>query len=151
MKKKTGIIMGIKEYRATGGNAALLKDYHHKSDSQAQWQINFLPYEKQIYAFDYLGSGNHGIFYDSEYYPSVNGYDFRYKSVECFKTDKVIVDFGSYLEIETYKLSYDIFGKRNKKSALFKSLEFSPSDNISLFNALDNHLYSNLAQFYWRC
>jgi len=24
-----------------------------KSDSLAQWQINFLPYEKQTYAFDY--------------------------------------------------------------------------------------------------
>ncbi len=54
--------MGVKEYRATGGNAALLKDYHRKSDSLAQWQIDFLPYEKQTYAFDYLGSGNHGIF-----------------------------------------------------------------------------------------
>jgi len=39
--------MGIKEYRATGGNAALLKDYHRKSDSLAQWQINFLPYKSQ--------------------------------------------------------------------------------------------------------
>ena len=44
--------MGIKEYRATGGNAALLKDYHRQSDSLAQWQINFLPYSEQIYAFD---------------------------------------------------------------------------------------------------
>jgi len=45
--------MGIKEFRATGGNAALLKDYHRKSDSLAQWQINFLPYSEQTYAFDY--------------------------------------------------------------------------------------------------
>ncbi|MBR4264866.1 MAG: hypothetical protein IKQ46_02300 [Bacteroidales bacterium] len=45
--------MGIEEYRATGGNAALLKDYHRKSDSLAQWQINFFPYSEQIYAFDY--------------------------------------------------------------------------------------------------
>ena len=50
---QNGQVMGIKEYRATGGNAALLKDYHSKSDSLAQWQINFLPYEKQTYAFDY--------------------------------------------------------------------------------------------------
>ena len=42
-------------------NAALLKDFHRKSDSLAQWQINFLPYEKQTYAFDYLGSGNEFI------------------------------------------------------------------------------------------
>jgi len=42
---QNGHLMGIKEYRATGGNAALLKDYHRKSDSLAQWQINFLPYE----------------------------------------------------------------------------------------------------------
>jgi hypothetical protein len=49
VKKKSGIIMGIKEYRATGGNAALLKDYHRKSDSLAQWQINFLPYSEQTF------------------------------------------------------------------------------------------------------
>jgi hypothetical protein len=61
--------MGIKEYRATGGNAVLLKDYHRKSDSQAQWQINFLPdTATQIYGFDYLGSGNHGIYSGSEYF-----------------------------------------------------------------------------------
>ena len=94
--------MGIKEFRATGGNAALLKDYHRKSDSLAQWQINFLPdTATQIYGFDYLGSGNHGIYSGSEYYPSVNGYDLRYKSVECYKIDKVIVDFGSYPEADS--------------------------------------------------
>ena len=59
--QKTEIIMNLKEYRTTGGNSALLKDYHRKSDSLAQWQINFLPYEKQTYAFDYLGSGNEFI------------------------------------------------------------------------------------------
>ncbi|MBR4264834.1 MAG: hypothetical protein IKQ46_02135 [Bacteroidales bacterium] len=42
---QNGQVMGIKEYRATGGNTALLKDYHRRSDSLAQWQINFLPYE----------------------------------------------------------------------------------------------------------
>ncbi|MBR4267470.1 MAG: hypothetical protein IKQ46_15600 [Bacteroidales bacterium] len=92
-------LMGIKEYRATGGNAALLNDYHRRSDSLAQCQINFLPYEEQNYGFDYLGSGYHGIFSGSEYYPYLSGnYDLRYKSVECGKTDKVMVDFGSYLE-----------------------------------------------------
>ena len=91
--------MGIKEYRATGGNRALLNDYHRKSDSLAQWQINFLPYKDQQYGFDYLGSGSHGIFSGSEYYPYLSGnYDLRFKSVECGKTDKVIVDFGSYPE-----------------------------------------------------
>ncbi|MBR4265405.1 MAG: hypothetical protein IKQ46_05030, partial [Bacteroidales bacterium] len=56
---QNGQVMGIKEYRATGGNAALLKDYHRKSDSLAQWKINFLPdTATQIYGFDYLGSGN---------------------------------------------------------------------------------------------
>ena len=91
--------MGIKEYRATGGNRALLNDYHRKSDSLAQWQINFLPYKDQQYGFDYLGSGYHGIFSDSEYYPYLSAnYDLRYKSVECGKTDNVIVDFGSYPE-----------------------------------------------------
>ncbi|MBR4265661.1 MAG: hypothetical protein IKQ46_06350, partial [Bacteroidales bacterium] len=84
----------------TGGNAAILKDYHRKSDSLAQWQINFLPdTATQIYGFDYLGSGSHGIYTGSEYYPYLSGnYDLRFKSVECGKTDKVIVDFGSYPE-----------------------------------------------------
>ena len=51
------------KYRATSGNAALLNDYHRKSDSLAQWKINFLPdTATQIYGFDYLGSGNHGIY-----------------------------------------------------------------------------------------
>ena len=95
-----GQVMGIKEYRATGGNRALLNDYHRRSDSLAQWQINFLPdTATQIYGFDYLGSGNHGIYSGSEYYPYLSGnYDLRFKSVECGKTDKVIVDFGSYPE-----------------------------------------------------
>ncbi|MDD6001658.1 MAG: hypothetical protein PUC50_05645, partial [Bacteroidales bacterium] len=91
--------MGIKEYRATGGNKALLKEYHRKSDSLAQWQINFKSAEaRQTYAFDHIGSGNHGIFDTDQYYPKSGNYDFRYKSVESGKTDRVIVDFGSYSE-----------------------------------------------------
>ena len=117
---QNGHVMGIKEYRATGGNAALLKDYHRRSDSLAQWQINFLPYSEQTYAFDYLGSGNHGIYSSTEYYPSVNGYDFRYKSVECYKSDKVIVDFGSYLEKDSviFKDKYGVTLKLSKGNIL---------------------------------
>ncbi|MBQ9214268.1 MAG: hypothetical protein IJ150_10080, partial [Bacteroidales bacterium] len=118
---QNGQVMGIKEYRATGGNAALLKDYHRKSDSLAQWKINFLPdTATQIYGFDYLGSGNHGIFSGSEYYPSVNGYDLRYKSVECYKTDKVIVDFGSYPEKDSvvFKDKYGVTLKLSKGNVL---------------------------------
>jgi hypothetical protein len=118
---QNGQVMGIKEYRATGGNAALLKDYHRKSDSLAQWKINFLPdTATQIYGFDYLGSGNHGIYSGSEYYPSVNGYDFRYKSVECYKTDKVVVDFGSYPEKDSviFKDKYGVTLKLSKGNVL---------------------------------
>ena len=67
---KNGQVMGVKEYRATGGNKALLNEYHRKSDSLAQWQINFKPATDQTYAFDYLKSGNHGIFATDEYYPT---------------------------------------------------------------------------------
>ncbi|MBQ3619057.1 MAG: hypothetical protein II939_12965, partial [Bacteroidales bacterium] len=95
---KNGQPMGIKEYRATGGNKALLKEYHRKSDSLAQWQINFTKYDAQTYAFDRVGSGNHGIFATDEYYPKSGSYDFRYKSVESGKSDRVVVDFGSYPE-----------------------------------------------------
>ena len=114
--------MGIKEYRATGGNSALLKDYHSKSDSLAQWQINFLPdTATQIYGFDYLGSGNHGIYSGSEYYPYLSAnYDLRYKSVETGKTDKVIVDFGSYLEADSviFKDKYGVTLKLSKGNIL---------------------------------
>ena len=113
--------MGIKEYRATGGNVALLKDYHRQSDSLAQWQINFLPYSEQTYAFDYIGSGNHGIFSDSKYYPYLFGnYDLRYKSVETGKTDKVIVDFGSYPERDSviFKDKYGVTLKLSKDNVL---------------------------------
>ncbi|MBO7595445.1 MAG: hypothetical protein J6T70_00155 [Bacteroidales bacterium] len=54
---KNGQPMGIKEYRAKGGNKALLKEYHRKSDSLAQWQINFTKYDAQTYAFDHIGNG----------------------------------------------------------------------------------------------
>ncbi|MCQ2975552.1 MAG: hypothetical protein MJ211_12195 [Bacteroidales bacterium] len=108
------------EYRATGGNSVLLKEYHRKSDSLAQWQINFLPDTKhQTYAFDHIGSGNHGIFSSSDYYPQSGSYDFRYKSVECGKSDKVIVEFDTYPEADSvvfkdkYGVTYPISLKDN--------------------------------------
>ena len=119
--------MGIKEYRATSGNAALLKDYHRRSDSLAQWQINFLPSQKQDYAFDYLGSGDHGIFATDEYYPKSGNYDFRYKSIESGKTDKVIVDFGSYPEKDSvvFKDKYGVKLKVSKGNILnFTGVKF---------------------------
>jgi hypothetical protein len=120
---QNGQIMGIKEYRATGGNAALLKDYHRKSDSLAQWKINFLPdTATQIYGFDYLGSGNHGIYSGTEYYPYLSGnYDLRYKSVACGETDKVIVDFGSYLEADSvvFKDKYGVQYKLTDGNVLY--------------------------------
>ncbi len=95
---KKGQVMGKDEFNATGGNSVLLKEYHRKSDSLAQWQINFSKYDAQTYAFDHIGSGNHGIFSSSDYYPQSGSYDFRYKSVECGKNDKVIVEFDTYRE-----------------------------------------------------
>jgi hypothetical protein len=40
---QNGQVMGIKEYRATGGNKALLNDYHRKKDSnddlvESEWE-----------------------------------------------------------------------------------------------------------------
>ncbi|MBO7142869.1 MAG: hypothetical protein J6V76_07160 [Bacteroidales bacterium] len=110
---KGGQPMGIQEYRATGGNKALLKEYHRKSDSLAQWQINFKKYDAQAYAFDRVGSGDHGIFDTDEYYPRSGSYDFRYKSVECGKTDRVVVDFGSYSEKDSV-IFKDKYGVRLK-------------------------------------
>ena len=113
--------MGIKEYRATGGNAALLKDYHRQLDSLGEWQINFLLYKKQEYGFVYLTSGNRVIFSGSEYYPYLSAnYDLRYKSVETGKTDKVIVDFGSYPEKDSviFKDKYGVTLKLSKGNVL---------------------------------
>ena len=95
---KKGLVMGKKEYQFAGDNHHLLNEYHRQLDSLGEWQFNFLPYGKQEYGFDYLGSGNHGIFSGSDYYPQVGSYDFRYKSVECGKNDKVIVEFDTYRE-----------------------------------------------------
>ncbi|MDD6001709.1 MAG: hypothetical protein PUC50_05900, partial [Bacteroidales bacterium] len=117
---KKGQVMGKTEFNATGGNSVLLKEYHRKSDSIAQWQINFISAkEQQVYAFDHIGSGNHGIFSGADYYPQVGSYDFRYKSVECGKNDKVIVEFGSYPQADSvvfkdkYGVTYPISSKDN--------------------------------------
>ena len=117
---KNGQPMGIQEYRATGGNKALLKEYHRKSDSLAKWQINFSKYDAQTYAFDRLGSGDHGIFATDEYYPKSGSYDFRYKSVECGKTDRIVVDFGSYSEKDSviFKDKYGVTLKVVDKNIL---------------------------------
>ena len=94
---KKGQVMGVKEYKFAGDDRHLLNEYHRQLDSLGDWQINFnSAKEKQTYAFDQIGSGNHGIFATDEYYHKSGSYDFRYKSVECGKNDKVIVDFGAY-------------------------------------------------------
>ncbi|MBP5369324.1 MAG: hypothetical protein J6Z01_12815, partial [Bacteroidales bacterium] len=116
---KKGQVMGKTEFNATGGNSVLLKEYHRKSDSLAQWQINFSKYDAQTYAFDHIGSGNHGIFSGADYYPQVGSYDFRYKSVECGKNDKVKVEFDTYPEADSvvfkdkYGVTYPISLKDN--------------------------------------
>lgn len=93
---KKGQVMGVKEYKFAGDDRHLLNEYHRQLDSLGEWQINFKKYDAQTYAFDQIGSGNHGIFATDEYYPKSGNYDFRYKSVECGQNDKVIVDYGSY-------------------------------------------------------
>ncbi len=98
---KKGQVMGKEEFNATGGNGILLKEYHRKSDSLAQWQINFSKYDGQTYAFDHIASGDHGIFSSAEYYPQSGSYDFRYKSVECGKSDKVRVEFDTYPQADS--------------------------------------------------
>ena len=116
---KKGQVMGKTEFNATGGNSVLLKEYHRKSDSLAQWQINFSKYDAQTYAFDHIGSGNHGIFATDQYYPTSGNYDFRYKSVECGKSDKVKVEFDTYPQADSvifkdkYGVTYPVSLKDN--------------------------------------
>ncbi len=50
---------------------------------------------------EFVASGNHGIFATDQYYPKSGNYDFRYKSVESGKTDRVVVDFGSYPQADS--------------------------------------------------
>ena len=99
---KKGQVMGVKEYKFAGDDRHLLNEYHRQLDSLGEWQINFTPDTKhQTYAFDQIGSGNHGIFATDQYYPKSGSYDFRYKSVECGKSDKVIVEFGAYPQADS--------------------------------------------------
>ncbi|MCQ2976152.1 MAG: zinc-dependent metalloprotease, partial [Bacteroidales bacterium] len=127
LKTTNSLIMNIR-----GNN-----NYHRKLDSSANFQLNFLPVSKQVYGFDYLGSGNHGIFSNSEYYPkSENGYDFRYKSIETGKTDYVKVDFSNYNGIKDSVIFKDRYGIKLKLS----------KDNILTFTGTQkpdtNYIYA---------
>ncbi|MCQ2975037.1 MAG: zinc-dependent metalloprotease [Bacteroidales bacterium] len=128
--------MGISEYRATGGNKAMLNDYHRKLDSTANFQLNFLPSDKQKYAFDYLGSGDHGIYLNSECCPKSGSYDFRYKSIETGKTDYVKVDFSNYNGLKDSVIFKDRYGIKLKLS----------NDNILTFTGTQkpdtNYIYA---------
>ncbi len=117
---KKGQVMGVKEYKFAGDDRHLLNEYHRQLDSLGDWQINFTPAKNQTYAFDYLGSGNHGIFDTDEYYPKSGNYDFRYKSVECGKSDKVKVEFGAYPQADSviFKDKYGVTLKLSKGNIL---------------------------------
>ncbi|MCQ2976154.1 MAG: hypothetical protein MJ211_15240 [Bacteroidales bacterium] len=129
--------MGVNKFKAKGGNRALLNEYHRKKNSAAVWCVNFLPYKKKEYAFDYLGSSDHEIFATDEYYPkSENGYDFRYKSIETTKTDYVKVDFSNYNGIKDSVIFKDRYGIKLKLS----------KDNILTFTGTQkpdtNYIYA---------
>ena len=118
---KKGQVMGVKEYKFAGDDRHLLNEYHRQLDSLGDWQINFnSAKEKQTYAFDQIGSGNHGIFATDEYYPKSGSYDFRYKSVECGKSDRVKVDFGSYPQADSvvFKDKYGVTLKLTQDNLL---------------------------------
>ncbi|MBO4371802.1 MAG: hypothetical protein J5826_02610, partial [Bacteroidales bacterium] len=59
---KKGQVMGVNEYKFAGDDRYLLNEYHRQLDELGEWQINFTPAKNQTYAFDQIGSGNHGIF-----------------------------------------------------------------------------------------
>ncbi|MCQ2976170.1 MAG: hypothetical protein MJ211_15320 [Bacteroidales bacterium] len=132
---RTNLPMGIAEYRATGGDKVLLNNYHRKLDSTANFQLNFLPSDKQNYAFDYLGSGDHGIFATDEYYPKSGNYDFRYKSIETGKTDYVKVDFSNYNGLKDSVIFKDRYGiklKLSKDNILTFTGTLKPDTNLLL-------------------
>ncbi|MCQ2976316.1 MAG: hypothetical protein MJ211_16060, partial [Bacteroidales bacterium] len=127
LKTTNSLIMNIR-----GNN-----NYHRKLDSSANFQLNFLPSSKQKYAFDYLGSNDHGIFSTNEFYPkSANGYDFLYKSVETLKTDYVKVDFSNYNDLKDSVIFKDRYGIKLKLS----------KDNILTFTGTQkpdtNYIYA---------
>ena len=98
---KKGQVMGVNDYKFAGDDRYLLNEYHRQLDELGEWQINFTPAKNQTYAFDQIGSGNHGIFDTDQYYPTSGSYDFRYKSVECGKSDKVKVEFDTYPQADS--------------------------------------------------
>ncbi|MCQ2976251.1 MAG: hypothetical protein MJ211_15735, partial [Bacteroidales bacterium] len=104
--------------------------------SATKWEINALLYKKQKYAFDYLGSSDHGIFSTNEFYPKSGSYDFRYKSIETTKTDYVKVDFSNYNGIKDSVIFKDRFGIKLKLS----------KDNILTFTGTQkpdtNYIYA---------
>ena len=127
--------MGVKEYQFAGDNRHLLNEYHRQSDSLGEWIIQFDAFDKQDYGFDKV-SNKKGIYSGSEYYPYLSGnYDLRFKSVECGKTDKVIVDFGSYPERDSVVFK-DKWGVKLKVSK-GNILNFS-----GVTNADTNYIYA---------
>ena len=112
--------MGVKEYQFAGDNRHLLNEYHRQLDSLGEWIIQFDAFDKQDYGFDKV-SNKKGIYSGSEYYPYLSAnYDLRYKSVECYNSDKVIVDFGSYPEKDSviFKDKYGVTLKLSKCNIL---------------------------------
>ncbi|MBR4264840.1 MAG: hypothetical protein IKQ46_02165 [Bacteroidales bacterium] len=112
--------MGVKEYQFAGDNRHLLNEYHRQLDSLGEWIIQFDAFDKQDYGFDKV-SNKKGIYSGSEYYPYLSAnYDLRYKSIECYNNDKVVIDFGSYPEKDSviFKDKYGVTLKLSKGNIL---------------------------------
>ncbi len=88
---KDGQVMGVNEYKQTGGgNARKIKEHKEKQETEnlsSTKEVAFKASDKQKFGFDLYNEEKSAL--DTEYPPLKNGYRPAYKSVASFGTDKV--------------------------------------------------------------
>ena len=84
-----GRVMGVDEFRETGGNRFKQEEANREREANAQPSVFFTKYERQRFGFDSFTEEKIAIQHN---YPELQpGYRPPFKSVQSFQTDKVIV------------------------------------------------------------
>jgi hypothetical protein len=82
-----GAVMGVEEFKATGGNGRLMDKHKEEKEAAANPSITFTASPNQTYGFDEYGENKTAL---QNEYPALKGsYRPAFKSVESYKTDKV--------------------------------------------------------------
>lgn len=84
-----GQVMGLDEYKHTGGNGRKLDEYKKEKEAHlSTTQVAFSASQNQTYGFDAFSEEKQAL---KSKYPSLqNGYTPAYKSIASFKPDKVV-------------------------------------------------------------